>query len=325
MMASTFWSALKARLQAASPATRKITVQHVLPHGADLQAVEAALDEAGEQLGLGFELSAVGGEIVLIDFELAGRMAMQILDAFTEGRPLVTLRARGGGADLLAQLRELPLVAQRRGRAGGADLAGYPSMNTGGSAFDSRFDSRLDAGLLEGAELSDGQRHVLEHVLAGLRSPLVPVLHASFGPGANLRLDFARRSASFDAAALRLLRVQRELPDFAPGALPGPEAESRSLEATAWDLGLAAGPFPLLNAPADWWRTPLVWRAGAQIEHYSRVPRHIELAHHLQSLPLPPSELRVRARCGVQDLRRFLQAALVLGLLEWQAAPGAPS
>lgn len=323
MMASTFWSALRARLQPAAETTRTITVQHVLPYGADVAAVRAALEDAGDLLDLRFELSAAGGELVLMDAELTERMASQILDAFTEGRPMVTLRSPGGVADLVAQLRELPLVHQRRVRAGRAAAATSPGA--AGSGFDSRFDSRLDASLLAGAELGEGQRHVIEHLLAGLRSPLVPVLHASFGPGANLRIDFARRSATLDPAALRLLRVQRELPDFAPGALPGEQAEPRSLEATAWDIGLAAGPYPLLNAPADWWRTPVAWRRGARIEAFSRVPRVIELAHHLQALPLPPSELRRRARCGVQELRRFLQAALMLGLVDWQPAAGTPS
>lgn len=323
MMASTFWSALRARLHPGAANTRTITVQHVLPYGADVAAVRAALDDAGDLLDLRFELSAAGGDLVLMDAALTERMASQILDAFTEGRPLVTLRLPGGVADLVAQLRELPLLNQRLVRS--ERTTAVSSQGAAGGGFDSRFDSRLDAALLSGAELGEGQRHVIEHLLAGLRSPLVPVLHASFGPGANLRIDFARRSASLDPAALRLLRVQRELPDFAPGALPGPDAESRSLDATAWDIGQAAGPFPLLNAPADWWRTPLAWRPGARIEAFSRVPRMIELAHHLQALPLPPSELRRRARCGVQELRRFLQAALMLSLVAWQPAPGSPS
>lgn len=323
MMASTFWSALRARLQPAPASTRRIGVQHVLPYGADLAAVQAALDDAGDLLDLRFDLSAASGEIVLIDADLANRMAAQILEAFTEGRPMVTLSSRGGVAGLVAQLRELPLVSQRLQRLERA--ASASSQGVAGSGFDSRFDSRLDSTLLSGADLADSQRQVIEHLLAGLRSPLVPVLHASFGPGANLRVDFARRSASIDPGALRLLRVQRELPHFAPGALPGEQAESRSLEATAWDIGLAAGPFPLLNAPADGWHTPLVWRKGARIEAWSRVPRHIELAHHLQALALPPSELRRRAHCGVQELRRFVQAALMLGLVDWQPAAGTPS
>ena len=60
------------------------------------------------------------------------------------------------------------------------------------------------------------------------------------------------------------------------------------------------------------------YAAGARIEPYTRVPRYIELARLLQGEAVTPSELRRRARVGVSDLRRFLQAALMLGLLHWQ-------
>ncbi len=120
MTGNTLWSALRARLGPMCAAPRSITVQHVMPYGADLDAVQALLDDAADTLDLRFELRTGSGEIVLMDAELAERMAPQIVEAFTEGRPLVTLRASHPVDELLAQLRDVAPVRRRLRAAGRA-------------------------------------------------------------------------------------------------------------------------------------------------------------------------------------------------------------
>lgn len=332
MIANTLWNALRARLQTVRREPSHIALQTVLPTDADLAAVQALLNQVGQALELRFELKPDAGDIVLMDADLAARMAPQLVQAFTEERPLVTLtglnrseemllplaqRFERRQHELLVQLREIPLV---RRCAGHAIAEATPTVPQGqlASGFDSQFDSHFDITGLMAAEFAEGQRVVVQRVLAGLRAREAAVLCASYGPGANIRFNFHTRLVAIDTLALQQLRVRRELPQPAPGAVTQPGAPLRDLEQTVWDLGLAAGPFALLDEPADWWHQPLAWATGARIEPYTRVPRYIELARLLQAGPVTPSELRRRARVGVADLRRFLQAALMLSLLHWQ-------
>lgn len=340
MIATTLWNALRARLQRLRREPSHIALQPVLPSNADLTEVQALLDKVGEALAVQFELSSGDGDIVLMDAELAARMAPQLVHAFAEERPLVTLTGLQPHADealltlterferrqreLLAQLREIPLVRRRATRATPEATSTLPQA-TLASGFDSHFDSGFDTSALMAAEIADGQRQVLQRVLAGLHTRDAAVLCASYGPGANLRFNFHTRLVAIDALALQHLRVRRELPQPAPGATTQAAAAMRDLEETVWDLGLAAGPFPLRDAPADWWHQPLCWAEGARIEPYTRVPRYIELARLLQAGPVTPSLLRRSARVSVADLRRFLQAALLLSLVHWQAPEHAVS
>ncbi len=332
MIANTLWNALRARLQTVNREPRHVALQHVLPSDSDLASVQAVLDRVGQALDLQLELSASGGDVVLMDADLAARMSPQLVQAFTESRPLVTLHGLSGDErllmsaaerlercqrELLVQLRELPIVRRRAGPAAGAAATTVPQGHLA-SGWDSGFDSSLDNHELLASDIAEGQHQVLLRVLEGLRSPEAAVLAASYGPGANMRFNFHTRLVAIDPLALQQLRVRRELPQPAPGAEPERDAQIRDLDETLWDLGLAAGPHTLMDEPADWWRQPLQWNAGARIEPYSRVPRYIELARLLQQRPLTPSELRRRARVSVQDLRRFLQAALMVGLLSWQ-------
>ena len=332
MIANTLWNALRARLQTVRRGPTHIALQTVLPTDADLATVQALLDQVGQALEVQFELKPTTGDIVLMDADLAARMSPQLVQAFTEERPLVTLtglhrpdemlmpvaeRLERRQRELLVQLREIPLVRQRAG----AHIAETPPTVPQGhlaSGFDSHFDSHFDITGLMAAEFAEGQRQVVQRVIAGLRAREAAVLCASYGPGANIRFNFNTRLVAIDSLALQQLRVRRELPQPAPGATTQPDAPLRDLEETVWDLGLAAGPFPLLDEPSDWWHQPLAWTAGARIEPYTRVPRYIELARLLQAGPVTPSALRRRARVGVSDLRRFLQAALMLSLLHWQ-------
>lgn len=335
MIANTLWNALRARLQPVLHEPRHIALQHVMPSDSDLNSVQAVLDKVGEELDVQFELKATGGDIVLMDADLASRMSPQLVQAFAEERPLVTMRGlrrhdelllsvterfERRQRELLLQLREIPLV---RRRAGSGTQRAAPTVPQEGPsvAFESDFDSHLDGVELLAAEVAEGQRQLVQRVLDGLRSPRAAVLAASYGPGANLRFDFHSRLVTIDALALQHLRVRRDLPEAAPGAAPQADAQVRELDETVWDLGLASGPYALLDEPHDWWHVTLAWTPGARIERYSRVPRYLELARCLQAAPLSPSELRRQARVGVADLRRFVQAALMLGLLQWQPRP----
>lgn len=333
MIAHHLWNALRARLQRMRREPSHIALQPVLPSDADLAEVQALLDKVGEALAVQFELKSGEGDIVLMDAEIAARMSPQLVHAFAEERPLVTLtglqlrpeealmspseRFERRQRELLVQLREIPLVRRRASRVTPEATSTLPQAELA-SGFDSHFDSGFDTSALMAAEIGDGQRQVLRRVLEGLRTREAAVLCASYGPGANLRFNFHTRLVAIDTLALQHLRVRRELPQPAPGAATEPQAPLRDLEETVWDLGLAAGPFPLLDEPADWWHQPLAWTHGARIEPYTRMPRYIEMARLLQREPLTPSALRRRARVSVADLRRFLQAALLLSLLHWQ-------
>jgi hypothetical protein len=186
-----------------------------------------------------------------------------------------------------------------------------------GSGFDSQFDTRMDAEQLDSSLLQHGHRTVLQQVLRGRADPVLAPFTASYGPEANILFDFRSRLVFIDPQAQRELRVHRELPQPAPGARARADAIVRELDETLWDIGIAAGPYPLLDAPIDWWRRPLRWAVDARVERYSRIPRHCELARCLIEGPASPSELRRYARVGVAELRSFIQAGLMLGLLTW--------
>ncbi len=294
----------------------------------DMDSVRAVLDGVGQALDVEFELRAGPGDIVLMDADLAGRMSPQLVQAFTAERPLVTLtslqrdsnlllplaeRFERRQRELLAQLREIPFV---RRAAGDAPAAAVSQPDTAG--FDSAFDSRLPAAELLATDITTGQRELMQQVLRGRYVHNQAPLCASYGPGAHLRFDFAAQRVSIDALALQHLRVRRELPQPAPGAVPHSDASVHDLDQTVWDLGLAAGPCGLLDEPTDWWHTPLAWRGCARLEHYTRLPRYLELAQHLKQAPRTPSQLRRHAHLSVADLRRFLQATLMLQLAYWQ-------
>lgn len=336
MLVSTLWTQLRSRWSPARRAPRFITVQHVLPADADLGAVQAALDHVGDLLAVQFELKETAGDILLMDADLATRMSAPALQSFTAARPLVTVidprrqdeqwlsaaqRAESRQRELLVQLREIGLVRQRA-RPGGHGCGPTVSQGSSSQTFDSGFDSRLDGMDLLAADIDPAQRAVVQRVLQGLRAAETPMFTASYGTGANLRFDFLHGTVRIDPLALQHLRVRRDVPRPAPGVTPDSDAQVRELEEVVWDLGLACGPFALVDQPDDWWHTPMHWTRHSQIERFTRVPRHIEMARCLQSAPMSPSELRRRARVGVLDMRRFLQAALMLQLLRWQA-PGA--
>lgn len=330
--------------------TRHIGVQHLGLAGDDVAAVESMLAKLSEQLGVRFELRDDDGDIVLLDGALAERLSPQMIHAFKEERPMVVLGTAGAigmgddtsplrarrdakykelrRQDLLRQLRSIDLV--RSQVPGGAADAAASSLRRGGagaghSGFDSSFDTVIDGDQLIAEELARGQREVLRLALAGAlaaegtmpaRARVAP-LCASYGPGANLRFDFQQRLVHCDPLALQHLRGGRELPQPAPGARTGRTSSLRDLDDVLWDMGIAAGPLPLQGAPADWWHCPMQVNDALRAQGFTRVPGQLEVIRLLAAGPVTPSELRRQARMGVAELRRVLQACLVLRLAHW--------
>jgi len=343
MKTFAIWDALRARLGTAPAPARRIDVQHLGLPQHELDSVRSALEHVGRQLGVTLQLHGHSGEVVLLDVPFASRLSPQLMNALTEDRPVVLMPGlgaddgHGGTPEERAQRREEALLRQfgdlalvRRRSSLGAAAWGWrqrgtaqapqpmPSSRTdAASGYDSGFDSEFDSVQLLAEETDRAHQDVVQRVLRGLRAPHTPPLSASYGPDANILFDFRSRLVHFDPRALQHLRVQRELPQPAPGARPGAEATVRELDETVWDIGLAAGPHRLLDEPADWWHTPLAAAADARVDRYSRLPRHLDMARRLQARAATPSELRRHAQVTVADVRRFVQAALMLNLIHW--------
>ena len=98
---------------------------------------------------------------------------------------------------------------------------------------------------------------------------------------------------------------------------PSARSRRRDLDVVAWDLALAARGQRLLHAPADWWHAPLVSLPNVDIKRYTHQPQYLMLARELARAPASPAELRRQCRVGVEAMRGFLQAMLMLGLAQW--------
>jgi hypothetical protein len=289
---------------------------------------------------------------MLLDQPFSAQLSPQLVMACAEGRPVVLLEDEQQGISgpqrqerlerwrlsLLSQLRELAVVRARSGCAGDSTWAqstqgrSAPALAQAleriSSGFDSQFDTRIDGEQLLARAIEPGWQELLGEVLSAVRhgpaqpgrQPGVQAFAASYGEGAHLLFDFRARLVFIDPLAQQYLRVRRELPQPAPGVRPCTDALVRELDATLWDLGIAAGPHTLLDQPADWWHCSLRWVAEGGVERYSRIPRHLDLTRRLLQGPATPSELRRHARVGVGDLRRFIQACLMGRLLQWAPA-----
>ncbi len=356
MNSSAFWDALRAKFGAAArPDTgrgRTIVLQHLVLSDHEINAVQTALQHVGEALGVHFELQEHAGDIVLLDAQRAAQIAPQVVEAFTDGRPVVSLspmveltspqttsanRLQWRQAELLRQLREIPLVrrqaaraARSKGRSGSRTaLVGGDSMLTDtareqsglSTSFDTAFDSKLDVDQWVGAELDPAQLDFIHGLLQGVNNPGAAPIVASYGEDAHMRFDFGLRRVTLNALAEQYLRVQSEVPRLSPVARTQAHASVRDLHQVVWDMGLACGVCLPLGAPKNWWYQPLTLRSDARIERYTRQPRHLTMALRLATGPATPSVLRSQARVSVAELRRFLQACLMLGLVHWGTAP----
>lgn len=284
-------------------AAASIDVEVMLSPDGDLGATRQALDWVGTQLGVSFNLRQGAGAVLLMDSAWQGQLSPQLIDALREERPLVTLpgflmagqdlppssiRGPEAAMDLLRQFRAIPVLAERP-----------PELATTDGAAPVEWPG------------------LLQQVLKGRDESASPMLLAGYGHGACMHFDFSQRQVNCDPLALQHLRLHRELPRPLTRATLQPDAVRRSLEHTLWDLGIAAGSLPLLNAPADSWCVPLRWAAAANVHPYSRRPMHLEALRLLQALSLSPAQLQRRLRTRTAELRQLLQAGLLAGLFQW--------
>lgn len=303
------------------PSPRPLMVQHLGFSEAELGTLAEVLDGVGRELGVQCRLSDANGDLVLAERELVDRVAPQVLHAFAGARPLLTIdcaaarvqglrqRVRWVHADLVRQLQQLMRELPSAGVV--------HTMPSGDSGFDSAFDSRQPGAIAEEHEPDVGSVELLVRVRRGLTDLGRPPLTASYGPGAVLSIDFVRGTALIDELAEQRLRVTRELPALDDSAMPGIRARRRDLDLVAWDLGFAAHGHRLLDAPADWWHTPIVALPYANIRRYTQQPQHLSMARLLADGSRTPSELRRRCRVSVVELRGFVQAMLFLGIAQW--------
>lgn len=318
--------ALRALLPAAGQPGAPLVVQPIGFEEGSLQWVASMLERAGDELGRSFVLDRGRGDLVLAEQAFMHQVTPQVLNAFVEERPLITLglsatdaadplrRASRVHAELVRQLRALPQVETP------------PSLNAvstlpPSSVFDSNFDSRQHADQLAQAELDPDRARLLNTLRRGLVDPNQPVLVAGYGPQAAILIDFAAGVATLDARAEQRLRLAREVPYLVQGMRPLPGAVHRDLDLLVWDIAMAAGGFRLLHSPVNWWRAPLIAQPRLDVSRFSLRPQHREMARCLAQGPVSPADLRRRARVGLSDLRAFLQASLFLGLVYWVPAP----
>ncbi|WP_088286270.1 hypothetical protein [Ideonella sp. A 288] len=304
-------------------APRGLVVQRLGLAERDAAAAESALHRVGERLGLRFQVRHDAGDIVLLGGSLARRMSKELIDAVRQDRPLVVLDTTVASSDamemsLWQQIEPLALVRQQLDRP--ADLRGSRWMDPHTGA-DSVFDTGLDAPQsTDAASVSDGAPLLLK-LMHGARAPFSPVLSVSYRPGMHLRVDFQRRQVVLDPEALVQLRLQQALPQVNDGARPGPQAVVRDLDATLWDLGIAAGRLPLIGAPDDGWHALLRGTGAEQVVRYTRVPHELDIARRLLGGPATPAALRRLSRVSPLQLRSVVQACLLLDLVEWVRVP----
>ena len=334
------WETLSRRLGSKRARWPAIGLQPVGLWPRDIAALRPVLEKLSDRLAVNFELRDDAAEIVLLDADYAVSSAPQILHALKENRPSVLTTGFGDDErllsvaqyfercqqELLRQLKEIPLVRAQSARwsATGWDLEvltdhNCPSVPDSDSDFTSAFDSELDADQLAAEPLDCAQKDFVQRVLYGLHHQNAQPLGASYDQFACMRFEFRARFVTIDPKAQQMLRVWRELPLVLPDAQPSPEANGYELNETIWHLGVACGRYALLNQPEDWWHTPLrsLGRRAAELERYTRQPRHLELGRLLIGSPITPSEMRRHVRIGIPDLRCFLQACLFLRLVCW--------
>lgn len=326
---------LRALLPSGAPPTRALVVQHLGFECSDLDTLPGVLDEVGRELGVDLRLDGVSGDVVLAAEDFVSRVAPQVLHAFLEERPMLTVarsapetsdarrRAQHLHAELVRQLQTLA-VARRAATDITRPMEG--PFTVPNSGFDSDFDSRQHADKLVETELDPDRAQLLNMLRRGLVDPSQAALVAGYGRRAVLSVDFATGVARVDELADQRLRVTREVPYLARGAAPDPKAKSRDLDLVVWDVAMAAGDFRLLHSPVTWWHTPLIASPRLNVARYTLLPQHLEMARCLAAGPISPADLRRRCRVSLSDLRGFLQALLFLGLTYWMpSAPAGPA
>ena len=329
MNTNTIRRALRALLPASEAIGPPLVVQPIGFYDSCLPWVAALLERAGAELGRSLVLDRGRGDLVLAEQAFVQQVSPQVLSAFVEDRPLVTLgvsaadradparRASRVQGELVRQLRALP---ELEGAASvQASLFGA-STPPAASSFDSQVDSRHPESQLVEAELDPDRAQLLNALRRGLVDPTQPPLRAGYGPQASMVIDFAAGVATVDALADQRLRLSREVPYLSRGAQLVDGAVPRELDLLVWDIAIAAGGFRLLHSPVNWWQAPMIARPQLDISRFSLRPQHRDMVRCLAQGPVSPAELRRRSRVSLVDLRAFLQACLFLGLVFWVPA-----
>lgn len=341
LLSMNVWTGWRVRRPAAAARrSRKPLVLH--PLGIDdlaLSELQPLVDRLVAELGLDVRLGQHGGHIVLADEHWLRAVSPQLIEAFCEQRPIVTLArepARGGasrGAIAYAALREqLAAMAPCRREAGTSSLPaagmnaqgsssrphGRPDFGDSGSEFAPSLELQVAGTSLGHAPASDASRQFVQALLHGRTDPERKPLVASYG-GALMVIDFTQMHVLLQPRALSELRLARQLPVLDLEAQPKVGMLSREFDRVLWDLGWAAGGHALHGASTDWWHQPLLAVQPQAVSRYSAVPLHLEMARALARGPMSPSQLRRECRADLAELRCFLQSCLFLGLLRWQA------
>lgn len=310
--------------------SRPLVTLHHLGFDADaLQDLQTRLAALAEELPVDLELRAESGDLVLIDDRLPREMPAQVLLALCAGRPWLEVPrdppAAGTvrGAIAAQRLRRMLLdqidALLRTTRDAKPPIAATPDPQPPSpDEADADFDSRWPvSSMLSDDSLELDRRRLLSEIRLARRTARRARLAATYGPDSTVLLDFVRGKAFLELSALQYLRSQRELPVPISVAEPHERAIERDLGRTLWDIGMAAGPFPLIEAPADWRHTPLVAAGLSHIAHYTKMPLHLEMARRLIDSRLTPIQLHRIFRQSGRELRGFLQACLLLGLVRW--------
>ncbi|MEN9629006.1 MAG: hypothetical protein RJA10_2233 [Pseudomonadota bacterium] len=322
MNTNTIRRAIRALWPARAEADSPWVVQPIGFDDDHLPWLSTVLERAGEVLGRPLVLDRGRGDLVLAEQAFVEQVTPQVLNAFVDERPLVTLglssveradpvrRASQAHGELVRQLRALHQPERAASRQA-------PSTLSPASGFDSQFDSRHPDARLKEAELDPDRAELLNTLRRGLVDPSQPPLRAGYGPQASLVIDFAAGVAMVDLLADQRLRLAREVPYLSLGAQVVDGAGQRELDLVVWDIAMAAGGFRLLHSPVNWWRAPLIARPKLDISRFSLRPHHRDMARCLAQGPTSPADLRRLSRVGLVDLRAFLQACLFLGLVYW--------
>ncbi|OYU75122.1 MAG: hypothetical protein CFE45_33355, partial [Burkholderiales bacterium PBB5] len=103
MVTSVLWNVLRSRLGIPSQARGDVVLQHLGVSDRDIGDLRPVLERVGEELGVNLELQGNAGDIVLLDVPFASRLSPQLVQAFTEGRPVALLRdSRPAGGTVLS-------------------------------------------------------------------------------------------------------------------------------------------------------------------------------------------------------------------------------
>lgn len=340
-----WWKGLRHRFAARAHNQPALRLHTLGIAKSDWGLLRQVLAPVADSLGLQFTLDEHQGDLVLAEKFFAANMSPQALAAWAEDRPLVWVALSALGRiepgdrqaliernqrGLKTQLQALKLVQRLSSRWQSSGWEHSDDDSAAPSVPDAAPLSEPDTLEVDPPPLDAARLRLVVHLLRGMNDPAQEPLSASYGPGADLHVDFAMRLVKLDPMAQQFLRLRRTLPKPQPVATPGDDATVRELDETVWDIGIACGSFRLLGAAPDWWAQPLTASVSGgeaasmaleiDIRRFTRLPRYLDLARRVLEAPqrtITPAELQRQTGVTALEMRRFLQASLFLGLVHW--------